>query len=130
MNESGGPPVDWDGIFQRARHHIFRRVLLIGGIAALAAVLLFSGGTASWKLVQAPASKPPHHPQYRNHKGHHHKQGEDPEHNGRRGEHRNRPDSGHEKPKPKRKRKPHCRTTVSAEGEYCDDVPTTTSPGG
>ena len=58
MNESGGPPVDWDGIFQRARHHIFRRVLLIGGIAALAAVLLFSGGTASWKLVQAPTQKP------------------------------------------------------------------------
>lgn len=58
MSDPGGPPLDWDGIFQRARHHIVRRVLLVGGIAALAAVLLFSGGTASWKLVQAPNQKP------------------------------------------------------------------------
>ena len=61
MSDPGGPSLDWDGIFQRARHHIVRRLLLVGGIAALAAVLLFSGGTASWKLVQAPNQQPKRH---------------------------------------------------------------------
>ena len=130
MSDPGGPSLDWDGIFQRARHHIVRRVLLVGAIAALAAVFLFSGGTASWKLVQAPNPQPSRHVKQHNNKTHHHKQGEGGEDEGGRREHQDGHDQGHGTSQPDPKPRTHCRKTVSAEGEYCDQVPTATTAGG
>lgn len=122
MSDPGGPSLDWDSIFQRARHHIVRRVLLVGGIAALAALVLFSGGTASWQLTRAPDSNPPKHPKKHHEKKHHHKEGK-----GHHKKHHHESNHHHKpQPKPKPKPQPHpkpppdCKGESAAAQEYCE----------
>jgi hypothetical protein len=120
VNGPDGPSLDWDSIFQRARHHMVRRVLLVGAIAAFGALLLFSGGTASWKVIaDKNKAKPPATSTHHHHKpgGGHHKGG-----TGGSGH-------GHHQPKPPHPPKPQphpdpgpgpCAGKAAAAKEYCE----------
>lgn len=118
MNDSGGPSLDWDSIFQRARHHIVRRVILVGAVAAVGALLLFSGGTASWKVIShARKAK-----QDESSKSHHHKKKKKKSGHGGQGEgesghgHGHRQKHHHHKPPPP----PPCAGKAAVSVEYCE----------
>lgn len=122
MSDPGDPSLDWDSIFERARHHIVRRVLLVGAVAALGALLLFSGGTASWKVI-AHADKAK--PAATKKKGHN---GKPPKKDGHKGDHNGSGNEGHHHHKPPL-RPPHpppppppdpCSGDAAASKEYCN----------
>lgn len=52
MNEPDTPPPDWNAIFDRAHRRILGRLLLLGGIGAVCAVLLLGGGLSAQGAVR------------------------------------------------------------------------------
>ena len=52
MNEPGTPPPDWNAIFDRAHRRILGRLLLLGGIGAVCAVLLLGSGLSAQGAVR------------------------------------------------------------------------------
>jgi len=43
------PPPDWDSIFHRGRRQIFSRILVVGAVAAVGALVLLGGGLSAHK---------------------------------------------------------------------------------
>jgi hypothetical protein len=52
VNEPGAPPPDWNAIFDRAHRRILGRLLLLGGIGAVCAVLLLGSGLSAQGAVR------------------------------------------------------------------------------
>lgn len=49
MSEPQPPHPDWDSIFHRGRRRIISRILVVGAIAAIGALILFGGGLSAHK---------------------------------------------------------------------------------
>jgi hypothetical protein len=52
VSDPGAPPPDWGAIFNRAHRRILGRLLLLGGIGAVCAVLLLGGGLSAQGAVR------------------------------------------------------------------------------
>ncbi len=52
MSDPGAPPPDWGAIFDRAHRRILGRLLLLGGIGAVCAVLLLGSGLSAQGAVR------------------------------------------------------------------------------
>jgi hypothetical protein len=52
VSDPGAPPPDWNAIFDRAHRRILGRLLLLGGIGAVCAVLLLGSGLSAQGAVR------------------------------------------------------------------------------